>query len=268
MTDLPQGRLRRHRQRQATDARVLHQRRPAVYCRDHAGPERQHGRITSICRATRRSSSSVRCCPPTGRASAVSATRSGSRRPSSRATSAALISVLQHELAGRRHRRCGRRLTAASTRSCRAGPPRRAGPHRRARRAARGISRPTQLERSDRAGADGRRDDLHDRFCRRRGRSYRSSRRPAIAAAVRLPVGRGGPVTSERGRFVTKVGQPPDPALKDLAEASGGGYFELKEERATCARRSPGGRRAAPAVLAGLHAGEARRQESTRSRSG
>ena len=34
--------------------------------------------------------------------------------------------------------------------------------------------------------------------------------------------------------------EPPDPALKDLAKASGGGYFELKEEkddlRATFAR--------------------------------
>jgi hypothetical protein len=30
---------------------------------------------------------------------------------------------------------------------------------------------------------------------------------------------------------VTKSAEPPDPALKDLAEASGGGYFELKEEK-------------------------------------
>jgi hypothetical protein len=29
---------------------------------------------------------------------------------------------------------------------------------------------------------------------------------------------------------LTKVIQPPDPALKDLAEISGGGYFELKEK--------------------------------------
>jgi Ca-activated chloride channel family protein len=38
----------------------------------------------------------------------------------------------------------------------------------------------------------------------------------------------GGPAARNTS-LLTKVIQPPDPALKDLAEISGGGYFELKE---------------------------------------
>src|SRR5262245_18267852 len=43
-----------------------------------------------------------------------------------------------------------------------------------------------------------------------------------------IPAGRGMP-TNPRA-VPTKSYEPPDPALKDLAEVSGGGYFELKEK--------------------------------------
>jgi len=45
---------------------------------------------------------------------------------------------------------------------------------------------------------------------------------------IGLPAGRGMP-TNPRA-VPTKSYEPPDPALKDLAEVSGGGYFELSEK--------------------------------------
>ena len=62
------------------------------------------------------------------------------------------------------------------------------------------------------------------------GTQIRSSQDPRSRLPFGIPVGRSGPVTS-RGALLTKSAEPPDPALKDLAEASGGGYFELEDEK-------------------------------------
>jgi Ca-activated chloride channel family protein len=44
-----------------------------------------------------------------------------------------------------------------------------------------------------------------------------------------LPTGRG-PVTGRRTFFTVPRAQPPDPALEDMADNSGGGYFEPEED--------------------------------------
>jgi Ca-activated chloride channel family protein len=45
-----------------------------------------------------------------------------------------------------------------------------------------------------------------------------------------LPMGRGLPPPGRRQFFQVRRVQPPDPALKDMAENSGGGYFEPEED--------------------------------------
>jgi Ca-activated chloride channel family protein len=45
-----------------------------------------------------------------------------------------------------------------------------------------------------------------------------------------LPTGRGLPPPGRRQFFRVRRSQPPDPALKDMAENSGGGYFEPEED--------------------------------------
>jgi Ca-activated chloride channel homolog len=55
---------------------------------------------------------------------------------------------------------------------------------------------------------------------------YSTSRDPRIGP-FGFPPGGAAPRNTS---LLTKVVQPPDPALKDLAEVSGGGYFELKEK--------------------------------------
>ena len=56
---------------------------------------------------------------------------------------------------------------------------------------------------------------------------YSASRDPRIGGPFGFPPGGGAPRNTS---VLTKVVQPPDPALKDLAAVSGGGYFELKEK--------------------------------------
>jgi len=56
---------------------------------------------------------------------------------------------------------------------------------------------------------------------------YRASRDPRSGGPFGFPPGGSAPRNTS---LLTKVIQPPDPALKDLAEVSGGGYFELKEK--------------------------------------
>lgn len=56
---------------------------------------------------------------------------------------------------------------------------------------------------------------------------YGTGRDPRIGGPFGFPPGSAPPT---RSPLLTKGVQPPDPALKDLAEVSGGGYFELGEK--------------------------------------
>ncbi len=62
------------------------------------------------------------------------------------------------------------------------------------------------------------------------GTQVRGSQDPRARLPFGIPVGRSGPVRPRSPMF-ERTAQPPDPALKDLAEASGGGYFELDEKK-------------------------------------
>jgi hypothetical protein len=65
-----------------------------------------------------------------------------------------------------------------------------------------------------------------------------------------------------KGSSPASKGEPPDPALREMADATAGGYFELgrrkRSRRHVCARR----RGAAPPVLARLRTRQARRQDA------
>ena len=61
--------------------------------------------------------------------------------------------------------------------------------------------------------------------------------------------------------------EKPDEGLPKIAAATGGGYFELTSARRSRRDLHAGRRRAAPSVRAGLHAGEARRQDARPDRS-